>query len=106
MTATPLKAHEDGHWQAEAQWDVPGHASLWLALGFGAVLCMLLGGIYVYWGVLFADQQHVNEQARAQVPPLPRLQTRAPDDRETVLAAQRRRQIGRASCRERVWQDG
>src|SRR3546814_15131763 len=23
MTATPLKAHEDGHWQAEAQWDVP-----------------------------------------------------------------------------------
>ncbi|HEY9545216.1 MAG TPA: hypothetical protein VIR56_04365 [Solimonas sp.] len=91
MTATPLKAHEDGHWQAEAQWDVPGHASLWLALGFGAVLCMLLGGIYVYWGVLFADQQHVNEQARAQVPPLPRLQTRAPDDRETVLAAQRRR---------------
>lgn len=86
-----LLQHEGGDWQAEAQWDVPGRISMKIGVGFGALLCVLLVGIYDYWGTLFADEQHVSEQSHKTLPPLPRLQTHGPDDREAMLAAQRRR---------------
>lgn len=82
--------HDGDSWKAEAQWDVAGRLASRLALGFGIALCVLLIGGYGYWGTLFAGKQHDSEQARNAVPPTPRLQTHAADDRETMLAAQHR----------------